>query len=98
MFLARLHWHSHFIQKLEDEPRFESENASSLHDTIRQDYDDRIMSAIEYARTGIPFIDAVIRQLQMTGWVNFRARATLVSFVTNTCMQPWQGRFAEWLA
>ena len=34
----------------------------------------------------------------MTGWINFRARATLVSFVVNTCMQPWQGRFAHWLA
>ncbi len=56
------------------------------------------MRAIESAQTGIPFIDGVIRQLQATGWVNFRARATLVSFVVNTCMQPWQGRFAHWLA
>ena len=56
------------------------------------------MSAIEEARTGIPFIDGIVRQLQATGWINFRARATLVSFVTCTCMQPWQGRFAHWLA
>ena len=56
------------------------------------------MTAIENAQTGIPFIDGVIRQLQATGWVNFRARATLVSFVCCTCMQPWQGRFAHWLA
>lgn len=56
------------------------------------------MSAIENAKTGIPFIDGAIRQLQETGWINFRARATLVSFVCCTCMQPWQGRFAHWLA
>lgn len=97
-FLSRLHWQSHFIQKLESEPRFEYENAMNLYDTIRTEYDERIMSAIENARTGIPFIDGVVRQLQATGWINFRARATLVSFVVNTCMQPWKGRWAHWLA
>jgi deoxyribodipyrimidine photo-lyase len=69
-----------------------------IYDTIRTDYDNAIMDAIEQAKTGIPFIDATVRQLQSTGWINFRARATLVSFVVNTCMQPWQGRFAHWLA
>ncbi len=97
-FHSRLHWQSHFIQKLEDEPRLETMNAIALYDTIRTEYDEDIMSAIEQARTGVPFIDGIVRQLQAIGWVNFRARATLVSFVTCTCMQPWQGRFAHWLA
>ena len=97
-FHSRLHWQSHFIQKLEDEPRLESINAVKFYDTIRTLYDEDMMSAIEEARTGIPFIDGIVRQLQATGWINFRARATLVSFVTCTCMQPWQGRFAHWLA
>jgi deoxyribodipyrimidine photo-lyase len=97
-FHSRLHWQSHFIQKLEDEPRLESMNAVKLYDSIRTEYDDDIMTAIENARTGVPFIDGIVRQLHDIGWVNFRARATLVSFVTCTCMQPWQGRFAHWLA
>jgi deoxyribodipyrimidine photo-lyase len=89
-FMSRLYWQSHFIQKLESDPRLEYENGISLYNSIRTEYDDVIMEAIEQAKTGIPFIDGVIRQLQSTGWVNFRARATLVSFVCNTCMQPWQ--------
>lgn len=97
-FHSRLHWQSHFIQKLEDEPRLETMNAVSLYDSIRTEYSDELMSAIEQARTGIPFIDGIVRQLQAIWWVNFRARATLVSFVCCTCMQPWQGRFAHWLA
>lgn len=97
-FHSRLHWQSHFIQKLESEPRFENENAFALYDTIRNTYDESLMSAIESAQTGIPFIDGIIRQLRATGWINFRARATLVSFVCCTCMQPWQGRFSHWLA
>lgn len=97
-FLSRLHWQSHFIQKLESEPRFEYENALPEYDAIRTEYDERIISAVENAQTGIPFIDGTVRQLRATGWINFRARATLVSFVCSTCMQPWQGRFAHWLA
>jgi deoxyribodipyrimidine photo-lyase len=73
-------------------------NAVKLYDSIRVKYDDVIMLAIENAQTGVPFIDGIVRQLQAIGWVNFRARATLVSFITCTCMQPWQGRFAHWLA
>lgn len=69
-----------------------------IYDSIRREYDEDIMTAIENARTGVPFIDGIVRQLQAIGWVNFRSRATLVSFVTCTCMQPWQGRFAHWLA
>lgn len=97
-FYSRLHWQSHFIQKLESEPRFETENAMRLYDSIRTEYDETLMTAIETARTGIPFIDGIIRQLEAIGWINFRARATLVSFVCCTCMQPWQGRWAHWLA
>lgn len=65
-------------------------NAIELYDTIRTAYDEDIILAVENARTGIPFIDGIVRQLQTTGWINFRARATLVSFVCCTCMQPWQ--------
>lgn len=39
-------------------------NAVSLYDSIRTEYSDELMSAIEQARTGIPFIDGIVRQLQ----------------------------------
>ncbi len=31
-------------------------------------------------RTGYPMVDACMRQLRSTGWLNFRMRAMLVSF------------------
>jgi deoxyribodipyrimidine photo-lyase len=97
-FSSRLHWHSHFIQKFESEPRMEFENVVSNFSQIRNQENSAILDAIESWNTGIPFIDATVRQLLEIGWINFRARATLVSFVCNTCLQPWQGRFAHWLA
>ena len=90
LFLARLHWQSHFIQKLEDEPEMEWKNLNPKFDSIRQDINHELIDKVFAARTGIPYIDATITQLQQYGWCNFRSRAVLVSFLCNTCMQPWQ--------
>lgn len=89
-FLSRLHWQSHFIQKLEDEPEMEFRNLNRDFDAIRQTADDELIDKVFASQSGIPYIDAVIRQLQQTGWTNFRSRAILVSFLCNTCLQPWQ--------
>jgi len=64
MFLARLHWQSHFIQKLEDEPEMEWKNLNPKFDTIRQEIDYDLIGKVFSAQSGIPYIDATIRQLQ----------------------------------
>jgi deoxyribodipyrimidine photo-lyase len=37
-------------------------------------------------RTGIPIIDAAMRSLDKTGWMNFSLRAMVTSFMTNTLL------------
>lgn len=90
-FLARLHWHCHFIQKLEDEPRIEFTNLHSAYDGLRQ----KIENNSHYAawcegRTGFPFIDACMRALDQDGWINFRMRAMLMSFASHLLWLPWR--------
>lgn len=41
-FSGRLHWHCHFIQKLEDEPRIEYSNLHSAYDGLRPPESDRV--------------------------------------------------------
>lgn len=41
-------------------------------------------------KTGFPLIDASMRCLIETGYVNFRMRSMLVSFFTHILWQPWQ--------
>jgi len=65
-------------------------NLNPNFDTIRQERDDNLIEKVFSSQSGIPYIDALIRQLQQTGWCNFRSRAILVSFLCNTCLQPWQ--------
>ena len=89
-FVSRLHWQSHFVQKLEDEPELEFRNINRDFDSIRREVNTELLDAVFRSQSGIPYIDALIRQLKQTGWCNFRSRAILVSFLCNTCLQPWQ--------
>jgi len=41
-------------------------------------------------KTGIPLVDACMRCLNETGYLNFRMRALVVSFFTHNLWQPWQ--------
>lgn len=93
-FESRLHWHCHFIQKLESEPQLEFRNAHRLYDDVRNegaltDAEQLRLSAWAEARTGVPMIDACMRMLQTMGWVNFRMRAMLVSFASYHLWLHW---------
>lgn len=97
-FQARLAWRCHFAQKLEDAPRIESENLARAYDGLRPDVPDadRFQAWTE-GRTGFPMVDACMRSLRHTGWLNFRMRAMLVSFASYHLWLPWQPS-ARWLA
>ncbi|MBY0505968.1 MAG: DNA photolyase family protein [Bryobacteraceae bacterium] len=90
-FDARLHWHCHFIQKLEDEPRLEYENLVRAYDGLREESfcPDRF-AAWREGVTGYPFVDACMRYLRTTGWINFRMRAMLVSFASYQLWLHWR--------
>ncbi len=94
-FQARLHWHCHFIQKLEDEPSIEFENFSRCFDGMRPLEADSTFNHEYYAawcegRTGYPMVDACMRALLQTGWINFRMRAMLVSFASYQLWLDWR--------
>ncbi|WGI25075.1 FAD-binding domain-containing protein [Halomonas alkaliantarctica] len=82
-FASRLHWHCHFIQKLESEPSIESQ---TLHPALRglreRDPEHPNLLAWKRGQTGVPLVDACMRSLIATGWINFRMRAMLISHAT----------------
>lgn len=89
-FQARLKWHCHFIQKLEMEPSIEFQNLHPVYNDIRHKKDKKLIRAWTDGKTGYPLIDAAMRCVQQTGYLNFRLRATVVSFLTHLLWQPWQ--------
>ncbi|MEM8659200.1 MAG: deoxyribodipyrimidine photo-lyase, partial [Pseudomonadota bacterium] len=79
-FNGRLHWHCHFMQKLEDAPRLEFENLHPAYNGLRPSMPDAArLAAWEAGETGLPFVDACMRSLRATGWLNFRMRAMLIA-------------------
>ena len=99
-FLSRLHWRSHFIQKLETEPELEKRDLCPAYQHLRRqpgDWNDDFYQAWESGRTGFPFVDACMRCLHAHGWLNFRMRAMLVSFATYNLWLDWK-RIAPHLA
>ncbi|MDE0809691.1 MAG: deoxyribodipyrimidine photo-lyase [Alphaproteobacteria bacterium] len=90
-FNGRLHWHCHFIQKLEDEPRIEFENLHSKYDGIRPSAPDQDrLRAWANGETGLPFMDACMRYLRATGWLNFRMRSMLMATASYHLWLDWR--------
>ncbi len=96
-FAGRLRWHCHFMQKLEDEPAIERRNFARVYDGLRPgdglplgDADHARLAAWCAGRTGYPMVDACMRSLNATGWLNFRMRAMLVSFAANHLWLHWR--------
>jgi len=88
-FEERLHWHCHFIQKLEDQPSLEFDDLHPFTRGLREPSADRL-AAWALGRTGMPFVDACMRSLQATGWLNFRMRAMLMSVASYQLWLPWR--------
>jgi deoxyribodipyrimidine photo-lyase len=89
-FISRLYWHCHFIQKFENECRMEFENVNSGFNILIKPKNDLYIDAWEKGNTGVPIIDACMRCLIQTGYLNFRMRAMVVSFFTFNLWQDWQ--------
>ena len=90
-FAGRLRWHCHFMQKLEDEPAIEFRNFARVCDGLREaSFDRERFEAWCAGATGYPMVDACMRSLRATGWLNFRMRAMLVSFASYHLWLHWR--------
>ncbi|MDN3677539.1 deoxyribodipyrimidine photo-lyase [Flavobacterium paronense] len=89
-FVSRLHWHCHFIQKFEDECRMEFENINKAYDSLVKPKNEIYIKAWQEGKTGVPIVDACMRCVVATGYLNFRMRAMVVSFFTFNLWQDWR--------
>ena len=88
--LTRLHWHCHFIQKFEVDCSYETVCINRGYELLPHQKNKFFIKAWETGNTGFPLIDACMRAVIKTGWINFRMRAMLVSFLTLNLDQDWR--------
>lgn len=89
-FISRLRWQAHFIQKFEMECTMENASINKGYHKLKKSISETYIEAWETGQTGFPLVDASMRCLNETGFINFRMRAMLVSFFTHILWQPWQ--------
>ena len=89
-FLTRLKWHCHFIQKFEVECLYETACINKGFELLAHTKNDAFIQAWKKGMTGYPLVDACMRCLHETGWLNFRMRAMLVSFFCHHLYQDWR--------
>ena len=88
--VSRLHWHCHFIQKFEVDCTYETEFINKGFETLERNKNPKYIKAWMTGLTGFPLVDANIRAVKQTGWINFRMRAMLVSFFVHNLDQDWR--------
>lgn len=89
-FLTRLIWRDHFIQKFETQCDYETDCVNPAYEMMSYTNNLEHLKAWKEGRTGFPIIDACMRCLKVTGWINFRMRAMLVSFLCHHLDIDWR--------
>ena len=90
-FVSRLYWNRHYTQKLADWPGWLETAVNPAMEGFRdQDRDPTRIAAWKRGETGYPMVDASMRCLEATGWLNFRMRAMCASVLCDLLAQPWR--------
>ncbi|MDW3646341.1 MAG: deoxyribodipyrimidine photo-lyase [Bacteroidia bacterium] len=89
-FLERMKWRSHFMQKFEVECEYETHCINRGYESLEHEKNETLIDAWKSGQTGFPMVDACMRCVNETGWINFRMRAMLVSVFCHHFDQDWR--------
>ena len=97
MFRSRLYWNRHYTQKLADWPGWTERAVNPVfRGLFRDEHDPELVAAWQEGRTGFPMVDAAMRALVETGYINFRMRA-LAATVFGYVLREWWRRGADFM-
>ncbi|MFD1721246.1 cryptochrome/photolyase family protein [Amnibacterium endophyticum] len=90
-FLTELAWREFDYDLLERGHALEQENVHRQFDRFPwADVDQDVLRAWQRGRTGIPLVDAGMRQLWHTGWMHNRVRMVVASFLVKNLRYDWR--------
>ena len=68
----------------------EFENVNRAYDHLIKSRNEELIKAWQEGQTGVPIVDACMRCVVQTGYLNFRMRAMVVSFFVFNLWQDWR--------
>ncbi|EGF31136.1 Deoxyribodipyrimidine photolyase [Oxalobacteraceae bacterium IMCC9480] len=90
-FADRLRWRAGYFQNMESMPRLEFDNIHSGMNGLREgEFDPVFFARWREGETGYPMVDAAMKMLHHTGWLNMRMRGMLLSFAVNELWLHWR--------
>jgi deoxyribodipyrimidine photo-lyase len=90
VFLSELIWREFFMQILFNFPHVLTENFKSKYDDIHWRNDEREFERWCMGETGFPFVDAGMRQLNLTGFMHNRVRMITAGFMCKHLLIDWR--------
>lgn len=89
-FVKEVLWREFSIHLLWNNPDLPGEPLRPAFRDMPWREDPTALRAWQQGRTGIPIVDAGMRQLWQTGWMHNRVRMIVASFLVKHLMIPWQ--------
>lgn len=90
-WISELIWREFYQHVAVDYPQVCKRKAMQAHtEAFPWRYDPALFSAWCEGKTGIPIVDAAMRQLSNTGWMHNRLRMVVAMFLTKNCQIDWR--------
>ncbi len=89
-FISELLWREFSYHLLFAHPDLPEAPLNKKYADFPWEPDDELFTAWSKGQTGIPIVDAGMRQLWQTGWMHNRVRMVVASLLIKNMLQPWQ--------
>ncbi len=89
-YLNELIWREFFMSILFHFPQVVTQSFKPAYDRIQWKNEETLIQAWKEGRTGIPIVDAGMRELRTTGLMHNRVRMITASFLTKHCLVDWR--------
>ncbi|MEO5628337.1 MAG: deoxyribodipyrimidine photo-lyase [Thermomonas sp.] len=91
VYLRQLGWREFAVHVLHHFPQTPDSNFNPRFDGFPwADVPEATLEAWRHGRTGVPIVDAGMRELWSTGWMHNRVRMIVASFLVKDLHLPWQ--------
>ncbi|MCU0312084.1 MAG: DNA photolyase family protein [Acidimicrobiales bacterium] len=88
--VRQLAWRDWYAHTLSERPEMVDEPLKTAFARLAWRHDPEGLAAWQEGRTGVPMVDAGMRQLRGSGWVHNRVRMIVGSFLTKNLLIDWR--------
>jgi deoxyribodipyrimidine photo-lyase len=90
VWLSEIAWRDFYFALLDINPHIETKAYQAKYDSIQWSQNQEHFQAWCEGRTGVPIVDAAMRELNQTAWMHNRARMIVASYLTKILMIDWR--------